>query len=200
MTDRHEEEIDRVLRALGTAEPACGIEARILQQLNAGCPMIAEAKPKRSWGWALCVSGTLATLVLFAALLPNHRPTNQQQAHTVPTKPAALNSYPESASTRHPSSNNRLHANAPAVPTLEAKVEPTSRGLADLPSMLAPPEPTTQQEHLLVSIAHGPGPDEFALLNPAKQDLLAQQSAAEFKQFFPPQTPQEIYLATHVQN
>lgn len=205
MIDRHEEEIDRVLQALGKATAHEDMEARILRQLQ-GCPMIAEAKPKPSWGWALGTAAALASLLLAAALLsvspwrrpPVPVPVPAAAALRAPAKAGRVAAAPTAAPSR-----SRERPPAPLVALSSQAVsqpEPLRRGLADLPSMLAPPEPVTRQERLLSLVARGARPADVALLNPAVQELVAQQREAEFNRLFPAPIPQETYLAEHTSN
>jgi hypothetical protein len=146
----------------------------------------------------------IAALIVIAMLLHPHRPAAAQQAAANPVPTPVLVAVKPQAG-RAPFIRSSSDDRSPAVlipaltgPMAEAKAEQPNRGLADLPSMLAPPEPVTKQERLLAAIAQRP--DQFEILNPAVQELVAQRREAEFFKFFPPPTPQEIYLVEHTPN
>lgn len=198
MMDERDEDIDRVLRALGAAEPGAEMEARILQRLDSGCPMIAEAKPKLSWGWALWTAGALLMLVLAVVLLHGRKAVAPREARSFPA--FSPTSVPQPVQVFSAPAARRDHSVLTAI-TVERKsatpVAPADRGAADLPSLLAPAAPLTEQERTLARIARGSGPDDFALLNPDTREKLAQQSQAEFNRMFPQPMDQETYVATH---
>lgn len=195
MNERHEEEIDRVLCALGAVEVDAALEDRVLARLA----QPVELTTRRGWwGWAVFAAFACALIMFFS--MPGRHP------HAVPGRITAGIS-PRPIQARHATNY------APALPdrssTYVSAVRSASpphteerpdRGLADLPSVLAPPESLTRQESQLARIAHGPDRYDLAMLNPVERERLDEQSAAEFKQFFPPPTPQEIYLATHTNN
>ena len=203
MKDRHEQDIDTVLQALGAAQPAAGLQDRVLRRLAQ-----TERKPKHHPGRFWYGAGAAFALACLALVIlwPVHRPERVGSgqvagiATPAPVRLAELSPGNAMPSSSHPAARLVLARRAPVTASRRPSQQASNRGLADLPSMLAVHELTTQQEHLLVEVAHGPGPVEFAMLNPEHQAKLAQQSAAEFKQSFPPPTPQEIYLATHTQN
>ncbi len=197
-----DQEIVRMLRALGAVEPPAGLEERVLLRLEARKVASTRTAPLAWW----LVAAAVAVVALFftgrVRLAARPKPTasvqgNQpmarlQQALALPEEPSAQGlARPRRTSLRRP-------APLTATPLQTAKLG--DRGLADLPSQLAPPAALTVQERQLTQIARGPERHDLAFLDEPTRERLAQQSAAEFKQFFPPPTPQEIYLATHVLN
>ncbi len=56
------------------------------------------------------------------------------------------------------------------------------------PSLLAPPEPLTEQERLLVKLAHKGDPEELAMLSPEVRARRDAAGRAEVKRFFEPRT------------
>lgn len=211
MTD-HDEEIVRTLRALGTAQVGEGVADRVLRRLQSDAA--GDGKRGRSvWWGALLVP--LAACLLVAVLagrhgnkpLPARRVANveapaQSPAGQLPPRMQGSIGYGLPGSERRAAAVTgcRPSARPLMAASVSAPVLPRpDRGLADLPSMLAPPEPETRQERLLARVAQG-RPDDFAMLNPAVQELVAQRREAEFFNFFPPPTLQEIYLAEHTPN
>jgi hypothetical protein len=68
-------------------------------------------------------------------------------------------------------------------------------------SFPAPPEPLTEQEKLLLQIAHRRDPQEMAMLNPAVQAQQQAAEAAEYEEFFkPPPLPPEDDPTTAIKN
>ena len=203
MKDQYEEEIDRLLRGLARAETSTSMEGRILHHLQ-WYPMVSEQKPRLSWVWRSWLAGTLAVLVMAFALPHFHRLLPSPQAHakaaTVQALPAALGLQAPAAAVQAGRKARSRPALGTSPPVSDAEPEPGSRGAAALQSQLAPVAPLTEQERLLLRIAKGPGPAEVAALNPEIHDTLLAQSQAEFTNYFPQPTPQEIYLATHQSN
>jgi len=54
------------------------------------------------------------------------------------------------------------------------------------PSLVAPPQPLSEQERLLQEIVHKGDPQELALLDPAMRELWDAQEKAQFREFFTP--------------
>ncbi len=198
MKDLHDEEIDRVLQALGAAKPGASLEERVLARLAQ--PAEAPARHLR-WLWPGLAAVACALLAMVFALVPR-RPL-VPAVPTVATSQAKMVSNATAEIAVVPVRNARTVplkaiAKQPS-PALMAEEKP-DRGLADLPSMLAPPAPLTPQERELARLARGPKRHDFAVLNAVERERMVEQSAAEFKEFFPPPTPQEIYLAIHTNN
>jgi hypothetical protein len=55
-------------------------------------------------------------------------------------------------------------------------------------SQPAPPLPLTKQERLLLHVAHEGGPDELAVLDPAKRAAQDREERAAVERFFEPKT------------
>ena len=203
MMDREEEEIDRVLRALDAEEAGAGLEARVLARLERN---VAPVRPLRRLWWAGGLVFATACVLLCLMFLPGRaRQPAQARRPAVQRSPLRDGSAPYRspaavAVARMMSAPGPIAARILVAENAPAPEPAPDRGLANVPSMLAPPEPPTKQERLLLSVATGPRPDDFTILNPAVQELLAQRREAEFTSFFPPPTPQEIYLAEHASN
>ncbi|SNT31293.1 hypothetical protein SAMN05421770_107120 [Granulicella rosea] len=78
-------------------------------------------------------------------------------------------------------------ARRPATPEDAAESKALSDTLAA--SHPAPPMPLTEQERLLLKIAHTGDPEELAALNPELRDRALAKGAADFRAFFPPPPP-----------
>ena len=183
---RHEQEqgIDKLLQALGSAEPPTGMQDRILQRL-AQEDLAPAPQVNAGFRWPWLAGGLAMAAVLLVAVLSQRHAAPVSVAppptvaHMAPqTTQAPQPPAPKPAAARHTAPQ---HAVSPVPPRQE---------LASFP---APEAPLTQQEKLLLHIAQHPGLDELALLNPEKRDEIAQMSAADFNQFFPQPLPQEKF-------
>ena len=194
----HEQGIDRTLKALASAPPPPGMHDRILARLAHAKHEASTSRPRGFAGiftmpWlasGFALAGALALCILFAT---RHTPTPpapaSAEAEERPVSPGIPLAPIDVARQALPRNSSFASAKRPATgrPTAEP----------ELASFPAPEAPLTEQEKLLLHIARRPGPDDFALLNPEARDQVAQASRADFNQFFPAPTSQEIYYAQH---
>lgn len=196
-----DDSIDKVLQALGAAEPPSGMNTRLLATLDAARAESHRARrlrprlsfprlpTQRAATLGLAAAAVLAISV--APLLLHHNAAT----HLVPAAPAPV------ASLQLPRSQPSLAATIPATaharstrvspPARSTNKEPPSTALDNLhaTSFPAPPLPLTQQERLLRRIAHTGDPIELAMLDPerrAQGRLLGDQ---DFQAFFKPSPP-----------
>ncbi len=189
-----DEKIDKLIAALRDAKPSAGMQIRILAAVEAHPSPSAVSFWRRFFGCRLrdawLLHPVLATSIACVALLavsstvtiirlrPLHKPaetirdspqrqTAAQAKPFAPAGPVVWPPRPAQVSARHP------HRDAPAAGK--------ERRRASFP---APPLPLTEQERLLVLVAHQRDPKSLAILN---GDLRAAESAKvsqEFQQFF----------------
>ena len=191
-----DQEIDHLLRSLGTAEPDARFEERLLARLSDAPGQ--RSKREAWWPTALAWSGGLALASVLGLLFVAGERKAPAPVRVAVAAPGLAASAPVPRAVRLLPAVGRPAAGAHGTDAKPvATREPTT---ADLPSMLAPEAPLTEQERVLARIARGPEPDDFALLNPDTREKLARQSHVEFDKLFPKPTPQEIYLATHIEN
>lgn len=201
-----EARIDRVLRGLGEAQPgyaegsAGEFERRVLRAVQERAAGGKQSKRRglatlgvaalgvRRWRFAVAA----AVLVLAALLWAGHAHRMRQgTAATV----ARVQSPPAAAPVRQPAENaavgavaslgeHRAHpasARAVGVPRVERPARMVAIG-----NHPAPEAPLTDEERLLLRIAHRGQPDQYAALNPDARDAVAMTEKQEFRQFFGP--------------
>lgn len=187
-----EQGTDRLLEALGSAEPLVGMQDRILHRLTeqerAAVPHAAAGFgiwwPWLAGGVALAALGFSAAFVYHPAAL-----TTVAVAHvTSPTPLPPQREAPKpSLAPKPPVARN---SQPPRRAASDQRTLPRPQELASFP---APESPLTQQEKLLLGIARHPDPGDLALLNPEKREEIARISRADFNQFFPQPLPQEKF-------
>jgi hypothetical protein len=165
-----DETIDRLMAGLRDAEPSPGMERRILEAM--------ETHHSRPSAWLLRPS-VAASLVCAAALAASLIVVTRvnQPSHT-PANAIDVGQHTPPAAVAH---------NAPIEPRRPA-ARVTARRPRDLPAVRdaqaggfpAPPLALTEQERMLLRVAHRDDAKNKALLNP---DLQAAQSAKNTEQF-----------------
>ncbi len=167
--------IDQALAVLRNARAAEGLEARILASLRHPEP---AGLPTRGWFPATL---TLATASLLAAAL-----FFRGSAHPPTVEPVHL---------PNPRPTRVTATQLPCLPFVQRRATaPRQRLLsrptaAELTSFPAPAAPLTQEERLLLRIAHRGDQEGFDLLNPEAVARELAQNMAEFDHFFPPPPP-----------
>ena len=167
--------IERLLAALRDAEPSTGIEHRLLQAMEA---REAEAfaplwRRPTALATSLVTALAITAVLIIAMALHQHRTAPADTRSHAPavqrtTQPEAVAQQApitprRPAQRRHPVS---------AVPETQAASFP------------APPLPLTEQEKLLLRLAHRRNPEDTAILNPAVQAAQSAKATEQFQQFF----------------
>jgi hypothetical protein len=204
-TNSHD--IDRVLTALGNIQPPAHIERRVLAAIENGSASASRwtFSPSSSQQWSVVACAAVIVLAGVGLSVHRHRlGTNVAVAPTTavtrrprtqtlaaergpaPVAPAlrvaAKGSAPRAgALTRDASINGR--------PRLLCDCDPTAVAEANAPSLPAPPLPLTEQERLLLRIAHHPGPVELAELDAHQREVSIAEEQAAYKRFFHPAGP-----------
>jgi hypothetical protein len=176
--NKPDEAIDKVLAGLRDAEPSTGLGRRILEGL--------EHRATQRWYWNSlgnwAVAGGLALSVLAISLIASvHRGTRIAPQHPDQARPAELaaaNSPAAKAIGAEPVRAPHIHRMRARVATVKAASE---QGFP------APPMPLTDQEKMLLRLAHRADPaEEIAMLTPEGKAVRDAQADAEFLAFFPP--------------
>ena len=196
-----EQEIDRVLQGLGGAEPREGMERRILARLE------AEELAGAWWSrprWAAMGGVVLAGVTVLAVMLPLvHRGrvgVSLQGALPEVTRAPGLKPFAGEAEMGGVEAPRTLRndeeqttrqvavSRAPAVRVDShmagreaAAVQEADWSVGNHP---APPMPLTEQEKMLLRLAHHSDPAELAKLNSAALEAQSAAEMAEFKEFF----------------
>jgi hypothetical protein len=155
-----DEIVDCLLKGLRNAEPPAGMEARILHAMESRATKSANWRPYATV--AACLS--LAAMWCIATV-------------KLPPPPAMPMYNPSLTATQLPSTQPRLHrVSSPAKRTPPAP--------AQLASFPAPPLPLTDQEKLLLRLAHQRDATNMAALNPAVHDAQIAKANEQFQKFF----------------
>jgi hypothetical protein len=188
--------IERLLAGLRDAEPPGGMERRILEALD-GMGAREAATSTSLWhrplrpAIAMLVACTVILMVAFTVQQRKHVPGQQ----FVPLKPTeGLNGAPNIVSSRRRGpkpqdtpGDQRVRSNGAAarqLPPVKHPQDAPAVGETQTASFPAPPLPLTEQERLLLRLAHRGDADNMAILN---RDLRAAQTAKateQFQQFF----------------
>jgi hypothetical protein len=182
-----EQEVDRILRALGAVESSAGMQQRVMAVVS---QRETDVPSRRiAWRWAAVgVVGFVAAI--FAVRLRPHplpsRPPARASAEAAPAlvrpMPLALDSLDSVAATRKRS----LHTDAKGPHPLLCDCDPTALAEANAPSQPAPELPLTDQEKLLRQVARHPDPVQVAELNAATREAHMAMEKDDFEAFFTP--------------
>ena len=165
-----DETIDRLMAGLRDAEPSPGMERRILEAMD------AHQGTRSAWFLRPSVAVSLVCAAALAASLivttrvnqPSHTPASAADVRQHTPPPAAAHDAPIEPRRTAARVTARRPRNLPAVRDARSGGFP------------APPLPLTQQERMLLRVAHRNDAKTKALLNP---DLQAAQSAKNTEQF-----------------
>jgi hypothetical protein len=177
--------IERLLAGLRDAEPQPGIERRILDAMQAretvaSVPFWNRLWPQTFRAFAIWLVSALAISGAFVAIAPHQRWRVPADSIHPPTL-AGRQESPEGAITQ----KTPVPARRPASRVWSKH----SRTVAPVPdlraaSFPAPPLPLTEQEKLLLRLAHRRNPEDTAILNPAARAAQSARANEQFQQFF----------------
>jgi hypothetical protein len=202
-----EEAIEKVLAGLRDAEAPEGMERRILDALEHGEPVRAGSVWHRLVPlWLLAPAGAMTrvlvcgaalagvVVVVFAASTIRHAKSSPVQSKKevapeklLPVPPSIVDAPSVAASSSREGrvglGVRRAVGEARSVRTVDSEdsVALSERLAASFP---APPMPLTEQERLLLRIAHKGDPVEVALLDPNQRSLKEMKERAEYQSFF----------------
>ncbi len=188
----HEARVERVLKALRDAEPTDGLEQRVLRTVRARTA--AQRAPGRDrvrlalarWPQGYAIAATLLVLVLGSASWWHRGQPAPIHADTGSVAPAEPASVPDiSPPTAGMQRIRRPRARGPERRVRLAQAKQPSLDLAS-GNHPAPEEPLTDEERLLLRLAHHAAPEELEELNPDARDAQASLDKAEFRKFFGP--------------
>jgi hypothetical protein len=181
-----EETVERLLMGLRDVEPPAGIERRILLALEG---MEAREASASASLWRRPISASwlrpvltipLACAAILIVAVANHQ---HRLPSSVVRSPSPVSEVRQTTVTQKPTvAPRRMGAQVAmrrshnhAVPAVEETQE------ASFP---APPLPLTEQERLLLRLAHRRDADNMALLNPDVQAAQIAKATEQFQQFF----------------
>lgn len=217
MKKNPEEAIERVLAALRNADAPVGMECRILNTLDAledhSSPRrsgwrrlrpiwpVTQARPVASWPLAsgVALAGLFAVALTIPAIRRLEHSSTQSPSHirtnSVPAGPLPL-AVPETAANNAslplpvPELRSRRKTNPPRP---QVAHDNDSAALSEMrsDSFPAPPMPLTEQERLLLRVAHRADPVELAMLDPMQRAARDAEEKADVKKFFEPSTTEQ---------
>ena len=191
--NERDERLERLLVGLGTARADSGFERRVLH----GVALRSQATPARRspWAWAASLACAVGVGVAVHGL---HRSAPERpQVAALPTLHGSVTPVPTSLSQTFrdgvaegvPARRQRVMANANRLlPVTIRGAEPSANEA--MTSFPAPPLPLTEQERLLLRIAHKADPVEMAMLDPAVRAKHDAEDVADYREFFKPPPPQ----------
>jgi hypothetical protein len=170
--------IERLLAGLRDAEPPGGMERRILEALG-GMEARKVAVSASLWLPAMALLLACAVILTAAVMVHQHR-------HA----PADL-SFSTSAGVRQATRADVITQKVPIVPrrttsrvVLRRPHEVPAAKETEAASFPAPPLPLTEQERLLLRLAHRGDADNMAILNPDVREAQTAKATEQFQQFF----------------
>ncbi|MCU1323134.1 MAG: hypothetical protein JWM43_2783 [Acidobacteriaceae bacterium] len=181
--------MERILRGLREAEAPEGMERRILKGLEEG--IAAEAVSSSGWlrmpvaGWGLGAAGLCALLLVAIGMYR----TKLDSAHRT-----GVAAGTPRAATRQPEGEQKAPQRVAAIEpqprlhvrrTVAVRSETALASDENVRSLPAPPMPLTEQERLLLKVAHHHNdPELVAMLNPAVRAGREAEEQAEVAKFF----------------
>lgn len=182
-----DEAIERVLTGLREAEAPIGMERRILEAVQERASTRSARLPLWAWGGAFACTAAVCVVISMIHRV-EHVPI---QSNLRPVSAGMLPIVPEAAvkSEMPPLSQPIVHvkANVKSAKVVRAKDSVTLREMRAA-SFPAPPMPLTEQEKLLLRVAHRGDPEELAMLNNEMRAKQEAEGKAEFQKFFEPST------------
>jgi hypothetical protein len=179
--------IERVLTGLREAEAPIGMERRILEAMQDRVSVRSARLPLWAWGGAfactaaVCVAISMIYRIEQVPIQSNLRPVS---AGMLPIgSEAAVKS--ELPLLSQPIVG--VKANVKRAKVARGKDSVTLREMQTA-SFPAPPMPLTDQEKLLLRVAHRGDPEELAMLNNEMRAKQEAEGKTEFQKFFEPST------------
>jgi len=178
---RVDEAIDRVLAGLREAAAPEGMERRILEAVRERATVRegAAAAARQPWVWGVALAGpaTLCAAIYLTGIGTGHKHavakghTNAAQARAVAVQGSLRGTIRRTGGTQ---------ARAKRIEDEDSLEMREMRA----PSLPAPEMPLTEQERLLLRIAHQGDPELLAMLEPEVQAKLEADDVAEYQRFF----------------
>lgn len=175
--------IERLLAGLRDAQPPAGIERRILEALD-GMEAREEVTSASLWrlpfrpAIAMLLACTVILMAGIAVLQYRHAPGDVRNHSTsADVRPATR---PEVVVQKAPTVPRRTTSRIP----VKHPHDPPAAGETQMASFPAPPLPLTEQERLLLRLAHRGDADNMAILNPDTRAAQTAKATEQFQQFF----------------
>jgi hypothetical protein len=190
-----ERTIERLLAGLRDAEPPGGMEHRILEALDGmGAREVAASASfwRRPLRPALAMLLACAVILMVACTVQQRKHVPGQQL--IPLKPTeGLNGAPNifsslrvSQKPQHAAPDEKVQSPRRTTSRIPVKrpQDAPAVGETQAASFPAPPLPLTEQERLLLRLAHRGDSDTTAILNPDVRAAQTAKATEQFQQFF----------------
>jgi hypothetical protein len=198
-----EEAMEKVLTGLRDVDAPAGMERSILRALEERAVVQSRSDWRRFWpvwlvmpvrpvviGIVTCgvaLAGVVAVVLAVPAIRRVGRAPVQLKSEAAPVEP--VRSVPSAAVANDagsslPGRDVRFVAKAKLVSA--AAVNSTDSAALRAVSYPAPPMPLTEQEKLLLRVAHKGDPVEFAMLDPKLRAVKDSEEKTQFQSFFAP--------------
>ncbi|AFL90284.1 hypothetical protein Terro_4077 [Terriglobus roseus DSM 18391] len=181
--------LERVLRGLREVAPDASLEVRIAQALREAQPEATSVRWFGDWSHALRLAGAVAVCAVLVAIVmrPSHERRTSKVAHHAPLVEPMIATQPPARvavviKRREGAPSRRL------VPDVTIPHD-TANATAQPQSFPAPPLPLTEQERLLIRLAHRDDPVQLARLGPGPRDDRYQAEKDQVSEFFKPAPP-----------
>lgn len=206
-----EEAIARVLAGLRDTDAPAGMEDRILDALEgraASRPGWRRFRPEwltgpvrpgatKSLAWGVALAGVVAVVLAVPAIRRAGHPSVPSKMVSASVEALAPADSAEGAKSVASVPANRSGVGSMRAAVARGRVQARSVEVASgddalaweemhAASRLAPPMPLTEQERLLLRVAHKGDPVEFAELNPVERAAQDAEEKAEVQRFFVP--------------
>lgn len=191
-------DIDQLLDGLRRATASPGLGDRILRaaERDAAAPQASawsQLQLVRPLKLAFVFAVGLTCAIALGVFLVKPRPLGHMSTRPQPIAATETPRGSLPASVPAPAQLTRTATHRKTAQSSSAELDQTARGNppgAVAESFPAPPMPLTEQEKLLLRVAHRRDPANVAMLNPAAQATLIASEQAQFEKFFaPPPAP-----------
>ncbi len=177
--------IERLLAGLRDAEPSPGMQRRLLEAMETH-PAAASASrwQRRTLPWLLSPAMALlfACVIAFTLKVHHHRDTAPYIRSHATTADAQQATAPESVTQKARARPQRKTSPVALRPPRTG--DDSTAEEAQTAGFPAPPLPLTDQEKLLLRLAHRNDPQDMTLLNRDAQAAQSAKATEQFQQFF----------------
>jgi len=181
--------IDKLLAGLRDAEPSARFEQRILERMEAGQSVAADSAWSRLLlPWRLrpaIASACVALAALLVASLFVATSTHQHRRAPIELRDQSLIGATPRATAPAATAQKVPTVNRQAASRVSLRRPRAYNGeQTETASLPAPPLPLTEQERLLLRLAHRHDPQNMAILNRDEQATQSVKATEQFQQFF----------------
>jgi hypothetical protein len=177
--------IERLLAGLRDAEPKPGVERRILDAMQArksvaSVPFWKRLRPQTFPAFAIRLASALAITAAVVAVALHQRWRVPADSTHSPTLAVRQENPVEAITQKAPVPGRRPASRVRSKHARTMTPKPDLRAA----SFPAPPLPLTEQEKLLLRVAHRRNPEDTVILNSAAQAAQSAEANDQFQQFF----------------